>query len=53
MEFVDFGNTELVPLSMIRPITNDYVELPILAFKCSLAGKGIVDINVVIYDGNS
>lgn len=38
VEFVDFGNTELVPLSMIRPITNDYVELPVLAFKCSLAG---------------
>ena len=39
VEFVDFGNTELVPLSMIRPITNDYVELPILAFKCCLSGK--------------
>ena len=39
VEYVDYGNTELVPLTMIRPVTNDYIELPILAFKCKLSGR--------------
>ena len=36
--FVDYGNTETIPMSEIRPITAELVELPQQAVCCSLSG---------------
>ncbi|XP_053192638.1 tudor domain-containing 6 [Scomber japonicus] len=36
--FVDYGNTELVDRSNIRPLPEEFKKLPWLAMKCTLAG---------------
>ncbi|XP_061857202.1 tudor domain-containing protein 1 [Colius striatus] len=36
--YVDYGNTETVPLSRVLPITDSYLKLPFLTIICSLAG---------------
>ena len=41
VEYVDFGNETEVPVSQLRPVTEDYTRLPLLAFKCSLYGTYI------------
>ncbi|XP_045189866.2 uncharacterized protein LOC123547112 isoform X2 [Mercenaria mercenaria] len=38
VEYVDFGNQTDVPTSHLRPVTEDYTRLPLLAFRCSLHG---------------
>ncbi|XP_052771757.1 tudor domain-containing 6-like [Mya arenaria] len=38
VEYVDYGNQADVPLTQIRPATEEYTRLPLLAFRCSLHG---------------
>lgn len=38
VEYVDFGNQAEVPVPQLRPATEEYTHLPLLAFKCSLNG---------------
>ncbi|XP_060063570.1 maternal protein tudor-like [Ylistrum balloti] len=38
VHFIDFGNSEIVARETVRPISPEYTELPITAFKCSLHG---------------
>uniref|UniRef100_A0A1B6KJB9 Tudor domain-containing protein n=1 Tax=Graphocephala atropunctata TaxID=36148 RepID=A0A1B6KJB9_9HEMI len=35
--FVDFGNTDLVPLSCLQPLSQDFGKLPMCAQRCHLA----------------
>ena len=37
IHFVDFGNTEWVPVSGIKPLLNMFFDLPAQAIRCSLA----------------
>ncbi|NXJ76163.1 TDRD1 protein, partial [Trogon melanurus] len=36
--YVDYGNTETLPLSKVLPISDSYLELPFQTMTCSLAG---------------
>ncbi|XP_074764555.1 tudor domain-containing protein 1 [Athene noctua] len=36
--YVDYGNTETLPLSEVLPITDSYLKLPFQTIMCSLAG---------------
>ncbi|XP_033005518.1 tudor domain-containing protein 1 isoform X2 [Lacerta agilis] len=36
--YVDYGNTEVLPLNKLRPIIPKFMELPVQAIKCTLAG---------------
>uniref|UniRef100_A0A8C5T4H4 Tudor domain containing 1 n=1 Tax=Malurus cyaneus samueli TaxID=2593467 RepID=A0A8C5T4H4_9PASS len=38
VSFVDYGNTEEVPLDNIRPIPSSFLKLPFQAIKCWLSG---------------
>ena len=38
VEYVDFGNQTEVSTSQLRPVTEDYTRLPLLAFRCMLHG---------------
>ena len=38
IQFLDFGNSELLDLSEIKELKAEYVPLPALALKCALAG---------------
>lgn len=36
--FVDYGNTESIPVSDMHPTSPSLLEIPAQAFKCSLLG---------------
>ena len=36
--FVDYGNSELVPVDDLRPVCRELMELPMQAFHCRLSG---------------
>ncbi|XP_061170939.1 tudor domain-containing 6-like [Saccostrea echinata] len=38
LQYVDFGNRAILPANQLRPMKPDFMEPPILAFKCSLHG---------------
>lgn len=38
VQYVDFGNKEILSTNQLRPMKPDFAELPIPAFKCSLYG---------------
>ena len=47
VEYVDYGNTEVVPVTDMRPATDQYTTLPLQAFRCSLHGgfHGLIIFN--------
>ncbi|XP_032734985.1 tudor domain-containing protein 1 isoform X4 [Lontra canadensis] len=41
--YADYGNTEILPLSRVQPISTSHLELPFQIIKCSL--EGLMELN--------
>ncbi|XP_012578955.1 PREDICTED: tudor domain-containing protein 1 [Condylura cristata] len=41
--YADYGNTEILPLSRVQPISSGHLELPFQIIKCSL--EGLMELN--------
>jgi hypothetical protein len=39
IHYSDFGNSEVLNIDQIRSMLQEYLEMPLLAIKCSLSGK--------------
>ncbi|NXL58028.1 TDRD1 protein, partial [Chordeiles acutipennis] len=48
--YVDYGNTETLPLSEVLPITDSYLELPFQTITCSLAGIEKAEWSPLLFD---
>ncbi|KAJ8317099.1 hypothetical protein KUTeg_005003 [Tegillarca granosa] len=48
VHYFDFGNREIVTADKLRPITPDFLELPIMTIKCRLADYDN-DVNIADY----
>lgn len=38
VHYLDYGNSEVLPLSQVRPLAKDFQKFPPMALKCSLSG---------------
>lgn len=39
-EYIDYGNSEVLPLTRLRPVIPRLMDLPAQAIRCTLAGMG-------------
>ena len=48
VKYIDFGNSEERPLSELRPFKEEFLQIPALACRCSLAGQFCTQAKLVI-----
>ena len=48
VQYIDYGNGEKVPLSLMRPFSDNMAAVPVLGIKCCIAGKRLINRYIII-----